>query len=1218
MARWSRLPGPPERVHRRPMANTTLSRLRGELDATHNKGRLSRALDLGRDAATRPEALALLDGLAAGDAYERRLGLFASYTLADGARVLRALEDPSRRVRSLAFTLVPLRCDDAQAFEALQVAFSLRRDRVLAVYLRAGDRSAVVDRHLDWLAPRRDVHDFADFVPLGTPQGVRRHLAQALQRPSAIFWKRLARYAPDALADVLADRLRAVPGELDPVSRQILERYLFRIADAAPDSAMTLVELRQTRGIQTPAAVWRRLVARRPSVTLSVMIRCGVELTDGLFSRVAGDLSPASVDAIMRRAPRALGDPDRFMPALGPEARRALVGAWVEQLRASPKWVVDHGLAYWGRALLGHIDDINARDFAYDRWSEGARDRSGAILLSEVARLPNEYREREGRRHLHGVVALATRPAVRLQYARFLPWDEAESALRVFMGHPEGEMRGAALTTLFAVAGMRPDEPALADRCLALALARKNEQDPVRGAMVRALLQWPGRAWRREHTEALGRIVRDALDASDCSHGTAASLEALVVRRFDLDPAWAARWLFTLVKERGQIYDALFARHLSDDDLRVAAPAIVEVAAAWSERERGMPLLGLARGVGKRMGLVPGLGELVAKVMGESTWEYLAAQAADVLRCFDRPRLEAALPALVRRWYDQGWVYSLIALTQSWDAKPLPEELGAAVERVARGNWQPAQIHAALVAMRVRDVPRFDRVVEALLKVDESLVCFPEVHRHLHARRQDLLDPFLGHRVITGRFATGKTRWILPFDGGFHRWNALQATRFHETLSGLVGDHGRDTPAVFGALVILPRLEFAPQDALCALADDSRPAVREKALRVMARCDAAQGVPTLLECLDDARARIAIYGLRRALRDVPPGRVVKLLSGVSLKKVTVAKEVLRLLGELRHDSAYDLLLELEKRNLHRDVRIALLRALWDHLEREATWEIYARAVAGDDWVMASRLGDIPADRLTITSDRRLSALLAKVLERPEPEARIDLLARAAMLAVRDPERAFLRACGARLGSPYDDEVRLAMLALMHRSDEGDMASLGPMIGAVRDDVRSLTEGLGAMLTLPLRTRASWTQAAAAAERALEGDARLTALRVRCAAAWREPDDWAAWVQSLVESGASDVDVMGCVSAGMQLVPTAALRGLTERWAASASPALRRAAVWCLERDAGPGRGWTPERLARLEALQADGSAEVAGAARRVFPPREMIDPRFKERGKRRE
>ncbi|MDP3213948.1 MAG: hypothetical protein Q8S73_07580, partial [Deltaproteobacteria bacterium] len=63
-----------------------------------------------------------------------------------------------------------------------------------------------------------------------------------------------------------------------------------------------------------------------------------------------------------------------------------------------------------------------------------------------------------------------------------------------------------------------------------------------------------------------------------------------------------------------------------------------------------------------------------------------------------------------------------------------------------------------------------------------------------------------------------------------------------------------------------------------------------------------------------------------------------------------------------------------------------------------------------------------------------------------------------------------------------------------------------------------------------------------------------------------------------------------------------------------APALRRAAVWALERDAGPKRGWTPERLEMLRALQADAAPEVAGAARAVFPPREMIDERYRAKG----
>jgi hypothetical protein len=75
------------------------------------------------------------------------------------------------------------------------------------------------------------------------------------------------------------------------------------------------------------------------------------------------------------------------------------------------------------------------------------------------------------------------------------------------------------------------------------------------------------------------------------------------------------------------------------------------------------------------------------------------------------------------------------------------------------------------------------------------------------------------------------------------------------------------------------------------------------------------------------------------------------------------------------------------------------------------------------------------------------------------------------------------------------------------------------------------------------------------------------------------------------------------------LPAEALEPVGARLRASASAEARRVALSCLVRDAGPGRGWTPERLAVLAALQEDASPLVSGAAQLVFPPREMVQPR---------
>ena len=98
-----------------------------------------------------------------------------------------------------------------------------------------------------------------------------------------------------------------------------------------------------------------------------------------------------------------------------------------------------------------------------------------------------------------------------------------------------------------------------------------------------------------------------------------------------------------------------------------------------------------------------------------------------------------------------------------------------------------------------------------------------------------------------------------------------------------------------------------------------------------------------LEVLGDDRGRIAIYALRSALLTMPGPRALEMLRGVPMKRVTVAKEVVRLVGELGSAEAFAFLRGLEGRPLHRDVEVARLRALWDHLERP---EAFNEALTG--------------------------------------------------------------------------------------------------------------------------------------------------------------------------------------------------------------------------------------------------------------------------------
>ncbi|RKH51232.1 hypothetical protein, partial [Corallococcus llansteffanensis] len=916
-----------------------------------------------------------------------------------------------------------------------------------------------------------------------------------------------------------------------------------------------------------------------------------------LFAKAVASLDAEGLAWLVERDPTVLGSAKDVVEEVTEPLRRTVTEAWSAAVDTSPAW---------GTELMAQLQDPAVREHVFQRWSAAVRNRDGVIPLGHLERLPVDLREREARRHLHEVVALGTRAEARFVYARLLPWDEALGELRGALGHPDAGMRGAALGSLLALPGLRPDEPAWMAPALAMVLARKNEQDPVRGTMLQALAEWPRRMWKAEHTEALGRILRDALDAADLSSSTAQVAERLLVRAFGADPAWGAPWLGTFLKERGHLQDAGLGHRLKDEEVRRAAPYLLALAKGWAERERGGPLLQLAASLGKRAALVPGLSEWLVSVRDATPDGRLAVALSQWLSKEDRPRFEATLAGALRRWRDRGWDDEVVALAlrEPRDV-PLHRELVAELERVALRLGKPSA--NALWLLRSRAWEDFDRMLPTLLKRDESAIAIPVVREYLHRRRQDLLGPFLAAPVITGQFATGATHWLLPFDSGFFRWTAEQNRAYSRALSKLCEDLERDTPTLLLAVTRLAALDWAPMDALQAMADDARPAVQERALRVLARCDQGQGVPTLLKCLEDKRARIAIYGLRRAFNGMPPARVLALLADVPLSKVTVAKEVVRLLGELRSEAAYARLLELDALPLHRDVRIALLRALWDHLDREPTWAVFEHAVTGEDAIMASRVGDIPADRLTEALDARLCALLAKVLARPEPDARITLLQRAAWLQVKDRERVFLAACGARLVSPFDDEVRAAMGALVHRSDEHDLPLMARMLEAVVDDRRALAVALESLLQprermrpVPLRT------VRLLAEEVLTHDPRLATLRVRCAVIALEPEDFASHLDALGKAGWLHADALMAAQVAVAQLPVESLRAVGARLGASSSPEVRRVAVQCLVRDAQEGRGWTPERLETLAALQRDDSPLVAGAAQFVFPPREVV------------
>ena len=696
---------------------------------------------------------------------------------------------------------------------------------------------------------------------------------------------------------------------------------------------------------------------------------------------------------------------------------------------------------------------------------------------------------------------------------------------------------------------------------LALLHQRRREQDPVRQAALEELSRLPPAVWQPEHLEPLGQVLRDALDAADLSPASARHLEALIVLALPHHPQWAARWLATVVQERGRVSFRDLEHRLSDADVRRIAPALLPVLRGWLARERDAALLGAARSLGRRVRLLPELLDLLEQTLRESRTAGLPERALDLLKEQAPRRLATLIP-------------SLIAADRSWGARP-------------------------------------------------------PVYLYLHRRRQDLLGPFLGREIVTGRFSTGRTRFLLPLRGGFFRWTPTQQRRFGDTLREVIEDTQRDSPAVFAAVDALAALPAVPPTTLEALAGprSRHPAARDTALRALARRETGDGLPALLDAVRPApppgappdaaeaqaiadRAKVATYALRRSLLQMPPAPALAIVREIDTSHLTVAKEVARLLGDLRSEEAFHELLDWERRDdLHRDVRVAVVHAFWGHPDREETWAALQRAAASPEPAVASAAARMPADRLPPPARRRLLDLLATLLRHPHPAVRLQVLQRCATLPVRDDARVLLPPLQAVLRSAQPDLTAAAASAIFGTYAVSEPALAGEAIAGLRADRRAQRQALEALLHDVQRSPRRLRPAARAALDALAGDPLSGTHQARLAVSAFRGEDLAATLSTLAAREALFADAL--VTAGSAIERGDAgqeettLVALERALAGSADAGLRRLALSALIAQSRPPLGWDEARLSRLREYRADPAPLVAGAATLTLPETEL-------------
>jgi len=633
-------------------------------------------------------------------------------------------------------------------------------------------------------------------------------------------------------------------------------------------------------------------------------------------------------------------------------------------------------------------------------------------------------------------------------------------------------------------------------------------------------------------------------------------------------PKWGAEWLKRVVQTRGQVNLGRLESCLTSDTARAVTSALLPVFMTWETREREGQLLSVLRSLGRFLGEAPAL--------------------LDVL------------------------------------------------ERLTRNSVTAWTATGALSLLAEHAKERFAALVPRLLQQDASWATQPPVYIYLHRHRQDLLTPFLGRQAFKGRFSTGKTRFLLPLDTGFFRWTLSQQEVFARTLTEVSRDSVRDNPSVFFALRQLTALPSpVPLDTqarlerpslLARLTGATRPAedpallrltqlsnlqntnlaLRDTALRMLGRLDEGRGLTALLETLDDDRARITVYVLRRPLLNLPPARALTLLEKVPQDRVTVFKEVVRLIGELPGEAAFRALLDFVPQDLHRDVRLALLRGFWNHLNRSETWPVLLAAARSGDAALNDGLVRLPAQGVREEHREEYLALLRALLTHPDPLVRLETLR--FQTGVTDPGRRLLGTLLERLSSPHTEEARAAGRLVFASYTARDAEAVSAAFARLLPQRRALVSAVDALQTAASASRSKAAPLVRGVLEALSADPLTLHLQVGLAVdtlEWAELGarllTWAA--DGRLHADALTVGVNTLLGAGRR-TDVSEVETLEDILVVGPAEA-RRLALAALVLGSLASRAWTPERLSRLETYRADPSVLVASAAQFILPDAEL-------------
>lgn len=590
---------------------------------------------------------------------------------------------------------------------------------------------------------------------------------------------------------------------------------------------------------------------------------------------------------------------------------------------------------------------------------------------------------------------------------------------------------------------------------------------------------------------------------------------------------------------------------------------------------------------------------------------YLSTAHSCRLLDADVEYLSEKLKTTIEYWEEKERESEICQLSR-WLGKRLPssQPLLAALANVARMSKQNYNSDAAISVLYKWQRKAFDSLVLELLEQDHSWALKPMIYQHLSYKRQSKLTPYLGQNPLPGRFATGKTRTVPDFTEGFHRWTRKQTELYsHELclLAEKASSNFFDKHFGIYRLCCLPEPNTEVLERLASLSN-ADVAVRDLAIRQMAETDNGAGLSILLSCLNDERARQAIYALRNAVMSMEAHIALDMLRKVPLTKITVFKEVVRLAGDTKCKEAFAWLAELESEQLHRDVRVALLRALWNYPEREETWAILRKTVTSGDPVFADTAIRIPATSLSSKARAQLLLLYNDALRSGDASGRVKTLNQIACGTILDTGEVLVDSIEQSLGAAAANECSAAGLTVAALYAGRNPQVLVKFLQSISTSPRNLRSYLQQLLPFFSRQPERYTDDVRMLCKLIESLPKATEFFVSLALGVLPAQEYFDLLKKLDTKKQLHSGVMQTACNSLGHVPRGSMKddleATEERMRTEKSENLRRLGLALLCGLSNSAGGWTDERLQILRGYRTDPSLMVSSAATFIFPPSE--------------